>query len=106
MKKIFNYSFLIVFLFSAITFIYLMANPSETTMGQILVMLGFSIVSFIMFIMTEKGATKETENGGFVSLILIFICAIIIMFASSSCSRYVSVDDAANGRARCGQSLR
>ncbi len=105
MKKIFNYSFLVVFLFSAITFIYLMANLSETTNGQLLYMLGLSIVSFIFYIMTEKEASKKTENRGFVTLLLFATCIIIILFASS-CSRYVSVNDAANGKARCGKWLK
>jgi uncharacterized membrane protein len=105
MKRIFNYLFLGFFLCFVCMFIYLMSNLSETSNGQLLYVLGMSIVSFIFFIMTEKHASKETENRGFVTLLLVAICAIVIMFATS-CSRYVSVDDAANGRARCGQSLR
>lgn len=38
--------------------------------------------------------------------IYITIASILSVMLLSSCSRYVSVDDAANGRARCGQSLR
>ena len=30
----------------------------------------------------------------------------MILFALTSCNRYVSVQDAANGKARCGQHLR
>lgn len=105
MKKIFNYMFLGVFLCSAVTFIYLMANLSETTAGQLLYLMGMSIVSFVFYKMTDKNASKETENRGFVTLILVAVCVVIILFASS-CSRYVSVDDAANGKARCGKWLK
>lgn len=35
---------------------------------------------------------------------VLFLLAVVLVL--TSCSRYVSVDDAANGRARCGQSLR
>ena len=30
----------------------------------------------------------------------------MVLFAFTSCSRYISVDDAASGKARCGQHLR
>ena len=104
MQKIFNYSFLFVFLVCGIWLIYLLANLSETTNGQLLYMFSLSMVSFIFYIMTEKEASEETQTGGYVTLLLVAVCVIIILFASS-CSRYVSVDDAANGRARCGQHL-
>jgi len=55
--------------------------------------------------MTEKEASKKTENRGFVTLLLFATCIIIVLFASS-CSRYVSVNDAANGKARCGKWLK
>ena len=60
MRKIFNYSFLVVFLFSAIAFIYSMANLSETSIGTIVFMMFSCIASFIFYIMTEKNASEET----------------------------------------------
>jgi hypothetical protein len=105
MRKIFNYSFLVVFLISGITFIYLMTNLSETSNGQILYLLALTIISFVFYIMTEKEASEKTQIRGFVTLWLLAGAVILILFMSS-CSRYVSVQDAANGRARCGQSLK
>jgi hypothetical protein len=67
--------------------------------------MGMSIVGFVFYKMTEKEASKETETKGFVTLLLLAICFIIILFASS-CSRYVSVNDAANGKAKCGKWLK
>ena len=105
MRKIFNYSFLVVFLFSAIAFIYSMANLSETSIGTIVFMMFSCIVSFIFYIMTEKNASEETVTRGYVTLWLLAGAVILILFMSS-CSRYISVDDAANGKAKCGQSLK
>jgi hypothetical protein len=67
--------------------------------------MGMSIVGFVFYSMTQNGATKETETRGFVTLLLLAICFIIILFASS-CSRYVTVDQAANGKAKCGKWLK
>ena len=105
MRKVFNYSFLVVFLTSAITFIYLMANLSETSNGQILYILGITIISFVFYIMTEKEASEETKTRGLITLWLLAGAVVLILFMSS-CSRAISVQDAANGRARCGQHLK
>lgn len=105
MKKIFNYSFFVVFLICSISICYFMFNLSEVTAGQLLSLMGMSIVGFVFYKMTENGASKETENKGFVTLLLLAVCFIIILFASS-CSRYVTVDQAANGKAKCGKWLK
>lgn len=105
MKKIFNYSFFIVFLICSGSICYFLFNLSEVTAGQLLSLIGMSIMGLIFYSITESGATKETEAKGFVKLLLVAICFVIILFASS-CSRYVSVDDAANGKARCGKWLK
>ena len=105
MKKIFNYSFLVIFLISAITLIYSLFNLSGTSGVQLMSLVVFCFISFIFYTMSEEGASNDTVNRGYATLILIAIAVIILLFMSS-CSRYVSVQDAANGRARCGQSLK
>ena len=46
---------------------------------------------------------KNVEKVSKALLIAGLIC--LVVYALSSCSRYISVDDAASGKARCGQHL-
>ena len=46
---------------------------------------------------------KNLENVFKGILIAGIIC--LVVYALSSCSRYISVEDAASGKARCGQHL-
>lgn len=105
MRKIFNYSFLVVFLFSVITIIYLLFNLSNTTGGQFISALGFCFISFLFYIMTEKECATETKVRAYITL-WFFVGAVIIILLMCSCSRAISVQDAANGKARCGQHLK
>lgn len=41
-----------------------------------------------------------------IKLALAIVIGLALLSSMTSCSRYVSVEDAANGKARCGQRLR
>jgi len=105
MRKVFNYSFLVIFLFSFITIIYLLFNLSETSNGQFISALGFCFISFLFYIMTEKECSTETKTRAYITL-WFFVGALIVILFMCSCSRYMSVNDAASGKAKCGQHLK
>jgi hypothetical protein len=55
--------------------------------------------------MTEKECSTETKTRAYITL-WFFVGALIVILFMCSCSRYMSVNDAASGKARCGQHLK
>lgn len=115
MQKVLYYFFGISTFVSGVMGIYYIIYPSEIpSMGTIVALLVECIFSFILYIMLEPRPRKteaqikhdeRIKNQGFTTILLLAAAIMIILFASS-CSRSITVQEAANGKAKCGRNLR
>ena len=115
MKKAFHVAMGIFALITTIVFVYQFCTfSSETSLGQLFTYMVLSSVSCVMFIMTEprprntefqKKHDDRVMNQGLLCIFLIaFAVGMVVLM--SSCSRSITPWEAANGKARCGRSLK
>lgn len=115
MQKVFHYFFGICTIIAGGSSLYYLLNPERMESLRVLAALVVeAIISLVFFIMLEPRPRvtqaqvrhdERIKSQGLNIILLVAALVTIVLFATS-CSRSITVHEAANGKAKCGRYLR